>query len=130
MKTSILLTAAAVALLAPCPLGAAEVDSTKEPSTGIAHIVTGSIFTGVGAVNLLTAPLCKTSVVQQSLQDTCLGLAIGVGVVAVAVGVPLLIVGINKRKAYKEWESAHPIAAGLSFAPTRRGVALAWRATF
>jgi hypothetical protein len=85
------------------------------PSTGVGHIVTGSIFVGVGALNLLTAPLCRVDDVipDPETQDTCLYASLIVGGVFLAVGIPLLVIGIGKRRAYKRWLMRHPVASQL-----------------
>jgi hypothetical protein len=111
----------------PAPSAAS---SGTPPSSGVGLLVTGGIFTGIGGLNLLTAPLCKTSLIQQSVQDTCLDAALVVGGIGLAVGIPLFIVGANKRADYNAWRRTHPVPAGFSLAPTTGGATLGWRVVF
>jgi len=83
------------------------------PSSGVGLLVAGGILLGLGAVNLATAPICKTDLVSSRGQDTCRGLALGLGGVMVGVGTPRLIVGVSKRRTCKRWQQAHPVMAGL-----------------
>lgn len=65
------------------------------PPSGTGLIVTGSIFTAIGGVNLLTAPICKTDLIAKDTQTVCLGASLGVGIGFVAIGIPMLLVGVN-----------------------------------
>jgi hypothetical protein len=128
-----LLAALAVSLSAGAALADDDDDSAPPaassagpPSSGVGYLVTGGIFTGIGGVNLLTAPICKTSVIRSDLQDTCLGASLIVAGVALAVGIPLLVVGAGKRADYNAWRRAHPVAAGLWLAPITGGGAFGW----
>ncbi|WP_375758427.1 hypothetical protein [Corallococcus exercitus] len=110
-----------------------DLSAGKPPPTGTGMLVTGSIMTGVGAVNLLTSPLCKTSMVPRDTQDVCLGTSLVIGGALTAVGVPLLLVGISRHNNYVEWKRQHRALAALtdvSIAPTRGGAALTWNASF
>jgi hypothetical protein len=103
------------------------------PSTGTGLVVTGAIFTGVGGINLVTAPICKTSAIQPNVQNLCLGLSIGLGVGFAAIGIPLLIVGIGKRDAYREWKKQNNVIGRLTdlgFAPAPGGGAVTWQTAF
>ncbi|GMU03653.1 hypothetical protein KH5H1_77760 [Corallococcus caeni] len=105
----------------------------KPPPTGTGMLVTGSILTGVGAVNLLTSPLCKTSLVPGDTQGVCLGTSLVVGGLFAAVGVPLLIVGVSRHNSYVEWKrqrSALSALLDLNVTPTPGGAALTWSASF
>lgn len=100
-------------------------------STGVGFLVTGGVFTGLGAVNLLTAPICKTDLISnRDVQNGCLVASLVAGGAFLAVGVPLLIVGGVKRSKYKQWKASHPIAAGLDFSATDSGGALLLRGQF
>jgi hypothetical protein len=81
-------------------------------------------------VNILSAALCSTSLLANGNRDLCYGLAFGVGAVCLLIGVPMLIVGANKRAAYKEWLKDHPAVEGLSLVPVRGGGAVGWSADF
>jgi hypothetical protein len=102
----------------------------ERPSTGIGYLVTGGILTGVGAANLLTAPLCTTSLIRSDLQNFCLTASLVVAGVGLAVGIPLIVVGSNKRAEYNEWKKSHAFAAGLWLVPTAGGAAIGWHADF
>jgi hypothetical protein len=79
------------------------------PSKGTGLIIAGGILTGLGALNLATAPLCKIDdlIKDPDIQDVCLVASLVVGGAMLAVGVPLLVVGIGNRSDYKEWEERH-----------------------
>lgn len=66
-----------------------------EPNNGTAFIVSGAIVSSVGVVALSLMPTCLNDVcfVQQGVS----------GVVRLAVGIPLLLVGINRHNLHKEW---------------------------
>lgn len=83
------------------------------PSSGVGLIVAGSILLGVGVVNLATAGLCKTDLIERDLQNPCLYASLAVGVSFSGAGIPLLVVGASRRRAYREWQRAHPVMAGL-----------------
>jgi hypothetical protein len=84
------------------------------PSSGVGLIVTGSIFIGVGVLNLALAPVCKTDAVSKSSQDVCLYASLGVGIGFTAVGIPLAVVGGSRRRAYNRWRQSHPVMATLA----------------
>jgi hypothetical protein len=102
------------------------------PSTGTGMIVTGSVFTGLGFINLATSPVCLT-IQDSGTQTFCLGLSIGVGVAFAAIGIPLLVVGAGRRRAYLEWKKENGVAAHLTdlgFEPARGGGTATWHLTF
>jgi hypothetical protein len=107
------------------------------PPSGLGLIITGSIFTAIGGVNLVTAPLCETSVFasnpQSNTQTLCLGLSLGIGITAAVIGIPMLVVGVNRRNAYREWKQAGGVVARLTdlgITPVPGGTALTWHADF
>lgn len=103
-----------------------------KPSSGTGLIIAGSVVGGVGVLNLATSPLCKVDdlIRDKKLQDTCFAAALVFGGVLVSVGIPLLIVGLNKRSTYLEWKERHPVASGFGLAPAPSGMAMTWRASF
>ncbi|NOK21273.1 hypothetical protein, partial [Corallococcus carmarthensis] len=136
MKASISLLVSAAITLAATPALAQEREndllSGKPPPTGTGMLVAGSIMTGVGAVNLLTSPLCKTRLIPRDTQDVCLGSSLAIGGVLAAVGLPLLFVGISRHNTYVEWKRQHRALSALSdvgVAPTQGGAALTWSVT-
>jgi hypothetical protein len=80
------------------------------PPSGIGGIITGSILTGTGVENLMTAPICMTDIygriVGGDVQKICLVAALAEGVGFTAVGIPVLLQGIHNRKVYKAWRAA------------------------
>jgi hypothetical protein len=100
-----------------------ELPSDSKPSSGIGFLVTGGIFTGIGALNLLTAPLCTTDflIPNRSAQQGCLIASLAIGGTFAAIGVPLLIVGGVKRSAYKKWKADNPMVGGLGFSTVAGG---------
>ena len=105
----------------------------RAPSTGVGHLVTGGIFLGLGVLNLVTAPICRTDAVEKDMQDPCLFASLGVGGLFVAVGTPLLIIGTSKRRTYKEWRRQHPhlaVLSGLAVGVRKKSMALNWRWIF
>jgi hypothetical protein len=121
----------AAASPAPAPLAVSpvEADGTSEsdtpPSRGVGLLVAGGIFTGIGAINLLTSPICKTDLVgNRATQDACFTASLVLGGTFLAIGVPMLVVGGVKRSKFKRWQADHPLAAGLGFSPATGGGAL------
>jgi hypothetical protein len=103
-----------------------------QPTSGLPLLVTGAALTGVGVANLATAPICKVRSVipETNTQNVCFDVSLIFGGALVAVGVPLLIVGIGERSRYKEWLARHTVVAGLSLAPIPGGGALGWSTSF
>jgi hypothetical protein len=101
------------------------------PSNGVGLLVAGGIFTGLGVLNLATAPLCKgLTSLSESGRNACFDASLIVGGLFLATGIPLLIVGGTKRSAYKEWKASHPMAAGLGFSAGKNAGTLTWKAEF
>jgi hypothetical protein len=104
---------------APAPNSAAPQDAASsaetlpeddaKPSSGVGLIVGGWIVTGVGVVNLATIPVCSADFYPRESEDLCVTLSIAFGVAGVVIGVPLLVVGYNKRSKYKEWSKRHAV---------------------
>lgn len=91
----------------------------ERPSTGTGLLIPGGILTGIGVLNLATAPLCMTSLVDDRVEDECLVASLVVGGVMLGVGIPLLAVGASKRAKYLEWRRRSRVDYG--FAPLREG---------
>ncbi|WP_147442209.1 hypothetical protein [Corallococcus exercitus] len=137
MNVTLSLVVSAAVTLASAPALAQErgldLPGGKPPPTGTGMLVAGSIMTGIGAVNLATSPLCKTSMVPRDTQDVCLGTSLVIGGALAAVGVPLLLVGISRHNNYVDWKRDHRALSALldvGVAPTRGGAALTWNASF
>lgn len=102
----------------------------EQPSRGVGLLVAGGIFTGVGALNLLTAPICKTDLVgDRDTQNTCFVTSLVAGGTLLVVGIPLLIVGSVKRSHFKKWQADHPLS-GLGFSPAGGGGSLTFVGRF
>lgn len=121
----------AAASPAPPPLAVSSVEANETsesdtpPSRGVGLLVAGGIFTGIGAINLLTSPICKTDLVgNRATQDACFTASLVLGGTFLAIGVPMLVVGGVKRSKFKRWQAEHPLAAGLGFSPATGGGAI------
>lgn len=102
----------------------------EEPSRGTALIIVGGILTGVGALNLATASLCSGLYEDQQQQDLCFTSSLVIGGGMVAVGIPMLIVGLSRRSTHREWEERNQALAGLRLIAGPRGGAVGWSAEF
>ena len=101
------------------------------PSSGVGLLVGGGIATGAGGLNFLTGALeCSSSTLSSDTRTLCYGLSFGLGGVAILIGVPMLIIGANKRAHYNEWLKDHPAVEGLSVFPMPGGGAVGWSASF
>ena len=104
------------------------------PSTGLGLLIAGSVFTGIGALNLITAPICKTGLIPQaSTQNLCLAASLVLGGVTLVIGVPMLAVGASKRSKYKEWKQSQGVVARLTelgVAPVPGGATATWQTAF
>jgi hypothetical protein len=76
-------------------------------------IIAGWSVTGLGALNLLTIPVCKADFYPHDQRDLCVDLSVAVGVVGLGVGIPMLIVGYNQRAKHAEWQKHHALLNGL-----------------
>lgn len=100
------------------------------PSSGIGAVVTGSILLGVGALNLVTIPVCFMDSYPEASQDLCVGLSAGLGGTLVSVGLPLLIVGVVKRKRFKAWRRRNTALMNFSIAANDHFGGLTWHYQF
>ncbi len=137
MKMHALGPAAVVVALVASSSGHAGAQPTDTaPSSGLGLTIAGSVLTGRGALNLATAPVCKVDALfpERDTQDLCLYSSLIAGGAFIAVGVPLLIVGLGQRSEYQRWERAHPAQAsllsGLRLAVTDHTMALSLHAIF
>jgi hypothetical protein len=128
LSTALFLLAPASALADDPPRGTDD-QAIERPGTGIGELVTGSVFLGLGAVNLATSPICL-ALPDQSTQKPCLIASLAIGGTFFVVGVPLVAVGAVKRRTFKAWRAEHPGVGGVGFSPTKGGGALTWTAQF
>ncbi len=87
---------------------------SPEPSSGLGLIIAGWISSGAGALNLAQLPVCYADFYPSEAGDLCVGLSIGIGIVGLGVGIPMLISGYSERATHKKWESQHAILNQLS----------------
>ncbi len=112
----------------PPPYGLAPMPAEPPPSSGIALIVTGSVFTGLGALNLITSPICKLdSAFSPGTQNACLDASLVAGGVFLAIGIPMLVVGTKRRAEFQEWKHRYGF---VGFNPSTGGGALTWEGHF
>lgn len=96
------------------PSGSAE--PQRKPS-GVGLLVAGGIFTGLGGLNLVTAPICKTDLVDPTVQDTCLYASLGLGAGLGTLGIALIVGGTIQRNEYKKSKFADAIPIEVTASP-------------
>ena len=64
-------------------------------TTGTTLIITGSVFAGVGALDILAAPIC--TVASADDRGLCFGITGGAGGVSLGVGLAILAAGLIDR---------------------------------
>lgn len=83
---------------------------SAEPPSGTAATIVGAILVGVGGINLLTVPVCRTDFYGEAVgpvgQDACLASSLILGGGFVIAGVPVLLTGLKNRREHAEWEGA------------------------
>ena len=99
---------------------------------GNGAIISGWILTGVGALNLVTLPVCTIDIYPEDFRGVCVGASAAYAVVGLGVGVPLLAVGYSRRRAYREWKERRglvlvPEATRVSLSGAGARVELRWR---
>jgi hypothetical protein len=109
MRTLLL---AIVLLLLPS-VALAEDDERPAPPTGTPWLVAGGVATGAGVVNLIGAPLCYATL-PDAHHVPCAATSVVFGLLGVGVGIPLLVVGAQKRATWIEHVSVEPRRDGAS----------------
>ena len=103
---------------------------SPRPSTGLGPLISGSIFLGIGALNMLFTPVCVLSDLPDDTKNRCLATSLVGGGIFVAVGIPLVVVGAVKRRRYKEWRDTQYSLYGFSFTAARNSGGVAWNVRF
>jgi hypothetical protein len=115
-------------------LAHAQVAPSEPPSTGLGLLISGAALTGVGALNLATSPICKTSLIKDhDTQNVCLVASLVFGGTLVLIGVPLLAVGVTRRNRYLEWKRNGGVVAHLidiQIAAGQGTAGLRWKVDF
>ena len=79
------------------------------PSTGTGLTVAGGIVTGVSVAFFGSSAACRLQDSPQREKNVCTAIEASIGAVALAVGVPMLVIGVLRKSKFKEWvEANHP----------------------
>ena len=117
-------------LLMSASAQAGDLDEPRPPS-GLGATITGAILTGVGGLNLATAPVCHSSTYEELVgstgADACLATSLVLGVGGLGAGIPLWITGARKYKKYKAWKADRSLSMAVLPAPGGTTVALSGR---
>lgn len=97
---------------------------SPEPSSGTVLLVLGSLGIVAGVGNLVSAPVCLSSAIKASAHTPCLGLSLGFGAGFLAAGIPLVVLGAQRRSTWQEWTKG----ARVGMVPG--GAVGAWTATW
>ena len=106
--------------------------ATEAPSNGVAALVTGGIFTGLGAVNLATAvPVCSVYFKNDaSRKSLCTEVALGVAGGTTGVGLIILIIGGTQRSIYNDWKRTNALESHLVIVPGPGGATAGFKGSF
>jgi hypothetical protein len=115
MRFAVLLAAALILTPATC--------LADEPPSGIPWLVGGSLAMGAGVVNMVGAGLC-IGTLPQVQRVPCAATSIGFGVAGLAIGIPLVIVGADKRSVWRAWIER------VTIRPALNGAAVGFRGAF
>ncbi len=89
------------------------------PSAGTGLLVAGGITSGVSLLFFGGAAICQVGEGAQRDQNVCTSIEATIGAIAIAVGVPMLVLGILRRMKFTEWmKEYHP---QLAVVPTASG---------
>jgi hypothetical protein len=67
---------------------------------------------------------------KKTARDVCVITSLIFGGLHVAVGVPLLIVGLNQRSDYNEWREKNPAWAGFNLRIGKHNAVASWKTAF
>jgi hypothetical protein len=105
----------------------------QAPASGMVQLVMGWGLVGVGLLNLALLPVCYADFYPKDGKELCVGASIGIAAAGVAVGIPLLLWGYNKRAAYKDWKARRGLSyhlSNLGLAAGSGGGSLVYRAAW
>lgn len=109
--------------------------TSHRPPSGNGYIIAGSVLMGIGGLGLGNSILLMTvfdrdSDDENSSGDTLLTIGLISSAVVLAVGIPLLIIGLNRRSELIEWQKRNPGFAGFDFQFSQHEVITNWNAAF
>lgn len=81
------------------------------PSSGTGLTIAGGIVSGASVFSFIAAPICKLDGrnLSRTAENVCIGVYVGLGIVQLSVGLPMLIVGLVRRSKFKKWvREYHP----------------------
>ncbi len=80
------------------------------PSNGTGLLVAGGVVSGVSLLFFGGAAICQIDDNRpEREQNVCTAVEASIGAVALAVGVPMLVIGVIRRNSFNEWVRAyHP----------------------
>jgi hypothetical protein len=79
------------------------------PSTGNGLLIAGAVVSGVGLIFFGSSAICQADDRADVDQNTCTAIQASIGAVALAAGVPMLVIGVIRRLRFQEWvRTYHP----------------------
>ncbi|MBN2718280.1 MAG: hypothetical protein JXX14_20720 [Deltaproteobacteria bacterium] len=100
-------------------------------STGTGQRITGGIFLAIGLINLVTAPICLSDMVDSELEEACLIGSLSIGGVMTLIGLPMLAAGNAKKRRYLEWrEQQQSTSNGVGVRMSRTYGGFFWTVAF
>ena len=84
------------------------------PPRGIAAMIVGIGGLALGAEQLLTIPICNADFYTLEDPKFCLGRKLTTAGLALAVGIPSLLVGLRRRARYKAWRARQGVTGHVA----------------
>jgi hypothetical protein len=106
---------------------------TKDPNPGSGRtlLLTGWIALGVATLAVAQGPLCSLNTYDaRDGQRRCVKSAVGIGVAALTLAVPALVLGYRRRSAQNQWKQRHGLSAlamRIWFSTQKRGFLLGYQ---
>lgn len=115
-----------VAPTVPHPLApvATAAPRAPEPSSGLLLILGGTGLLVGGAVNAASIGACLSSRVPEGQRPACVGLSAGFAVALLGAGLPLIVIGAERRAAWQEWTKS--VRVGVSAGGASVGWVTSW----